>query len=390
MARWLSFSLFFVIVVSLIFGMHYYLWARLVRDPAFSPSTKRALTVLTWILGCSIPVAMLTNRLVRPELGVWWLKPAYIWIGASFLLFVSVLLFDAMRSLYQGVATLGGTTFDADRRQTLARLVGVAAAALGLGATVTAFKEAARMQVKRVDIPLRNLPAALEGTTIVQLTDVHVGPTIGRSFIEAIVNQVNALKQDNVAITGDLVDGSVEDLAHHVAPLGDIITRHGTFFVTGNHEYYSGAPAWCRHLGDIGIRVLRNEHVKVGAEGQHLHLAGIDDLHAGRFGELGHGANLPQAIAGRDPTLPLILLAHQPKVVLEAVKHGVDLQLSGHTHGGQLWPFNWLVKLQQPVVAGLERFGETLVYVSRGTGYWGPPMRLKAPPEITHIVLRRA
>lgn len=390
MARWLSFLLFFVIAVSLIFGMHRYLWVRLVRDPAFSPSTKRALTVLIWVLGCSIPFAMLTSRLVDPELSVFWLKPAYAWIGTSFLLLVSVVLFDLLRMGYQGVAALGGAPVDADKRQTLSRLMGLAAAALGIGATAAAFREAAQILVKRVDVPLKNLPAALDGTTIVQLTDVHVGPTIGRSFIEQIVNQVNALNPDIVAITGDLVDGSVEDLAYHVAPLGTIKSQHGTFFVTGNHEYYSGAPAWCQHLGEIGIKVLRNEHVKLGPTGQHLHLAGVDDLHASRFDEIGHGPNLPQAVHGRDPELPLILLAHQPKAVLEAVKHGVDLQLSGHTHGGQLWPFNWFVKLQQPVVAGLERFGETLIYVSRGTGHWGPPMRLKAPPEVTHIVLRRA
>jgi uncharacterized protein len=390
MARSLSFLLFFVIALSLIFGMHYYLWLRLVRDPEFSPTTKRLLTSLIVVLGCSIPVAMVTGRLVKPEIAGWWLKPAYVWLGASFLLLVSVLIFDLIRLGYHGIASLSGTPIDLARRQTLARLVGVAAAALGLGATATAFREAARIQVKRVDIPLKNLPLALEGTTIVQLTDVHVGPTIGRTFIEQVVNQVNALKPDIVAITGDLVDGSVADLAHHVAPLGDIKSQYGTFFVTGNHEYYSGAPAWCQHLSELGIRVLRNEHVKIGPLGQHLHLAGVDDLHASRFEDIGHGPNLPQAVEGRDPELPLILLAHQPKVVTEAVKHGVDLQLSGHTHGGQLWPFSWLVKLQQPVVAGLEHFGQTLVYVSCGTGYWGPPMRLKAPPEVTHIVLRRA
>lgn len=390
MARWLSFSLFIVVVLSLNFGMHYYLWARLVRDPGFSPRTKRLLTGLIWVLGLSFPVSMLTVRLVSPDVGVYWLKPGYTWVGVSFLLLVSVALFDLLRVGYKGILSIGGTKVDPARRQTLSRLVGAAAAALGLGATAAAFREAARLVIQRVDVPLKNLPPALEGTTIVQLTDVHVGFNIRREFIERVVEQVNALNPDIVAITGDLVDGSVEDLAHHVAPLGDIKSRHGTFFVTGNHEYYSGATAWCQHLTDMGMRVLRNEHVKLGPEGQHLHLAGVDDFQAKGFDDAGHGYDLPRAVQGRDPELPLILLAHQPKAVTEAAKHGVDLQLSGHTHGGQLWPFSWLVKLQQPVVAGLARFGETLVYVSRGTGHWGPPMRLKAPPEVTHIVLRRA
>lgn len=390
MARWLSFSLFLMVVLSLNFGLHYYLWVRLVRDPAFSPGVKRLLTTLMWILGASFPVAMVTMRFVHPDVGVFWLKPAYIWVGVSFLLFVSVAFFDLLRVGYQGIVSIGGTDIDPARRQTLSRLVGVAAAALGLGATGAAFREAARVVVQRVDVSLKNLPTALEGTSIVQLTDVHVGFNIRREFIQKIVEQVNALNPDIVAITGDLVDGSVEDLAPHVAPLGDIKSRHGTFFVTGNHEYYSGATSWCSHLTELGMRVLRNEHVKLGPEGQHLHLAGVDDFQAERFDDPGHAYDLPRAVQGRDPELPLILLAHQPKAVTEAAKHGVDLQLSGHTHGGQLWPFNWLVKLQQPVVAGLARFGETLIYVSRGTGYWGPPMRLKAPPEVTHIVLRRA
>jgi hypothetical protein len=234
---------------------------------------------------------------------------------------------------------------------------------------------------------LARLPKALDGLTIAQLSDVHIGPSLGSRFLKDVVRTVNELSPDLVAITGDLVDGSVEQLGGIVAELANLQSRHGTFFVTGNHEYYSGAQSWCDELSSLGIRVLRNERVAIEQDGHGFDLAGIDDAQAARFGN-GHGADLGRAILGRDPTRELVLLAHQPKAVVEAQEHGVGLQLSGHTHGGQLWPFNWLVKLQQPVVAGLEMIGKTWIYVSCGTGYWGPPMRLGAPAEVTQIVLR--
>lgn len=389
MARWISFAVFILVVTSVLGGMHYYLWARLVRDVGSSAPVKRALTWAVCGLAASIPLAMATSRLAPPHLSVWWVKPAYFWIGVSFLLLLAVLLFDLLRGAYNVASLLGGGT-DPERRQVLARLGGFAAAALGLGASGWAIREAAKIRIQRVEVALAKLPKELDGTTIVQLTDVHVGPTIGRSFIEELVKTVNELAPDVVAITGDLVDGRVADLRHHVAPLADITSTHGTFFVTGNHEYYSGAAEWCEHLqSELGVRVLHNEHVALGRDGHTFHLAGIHDYQASRFDE-GHGANLGKAVAGRDQDRALVLLAHQPKAIHEAVKHGVDLQLSGHTHGGQLWPFGWLVRLEQPVVAGLAKFGETLIYVSRGTGYWGPPMRLNAPPEVTYIKLRSA
>jgi predicted MPP superfamily phosphohydrolase len=243
--------------------------------------------------------------------------------------------------------------------------------------------------VKRVEVPLRRLPKNLDGTTIVQLTDVHIGPTIDRDFVEEVVFTVNHLTPDVVAITGDLVDGSVEMLRAHVAPLGKLATKHGVYFVTGNHEYYSGCNEWCAELERLGIRVLRNERVSIGSEAESFDLAGINDFQARRIpGET--GPDLGKALSGRDPERELVLLAHQPKAIHEAERLGVGLQLSGHTHGGQIWPWKFLVGLTQPVVSGLERIGSAFVYVSNGTGYWGPPMRLGAPAEITQVVLKRA
>jgi predicted MPP superfamily phosphohydrolase len=227
----------------------------------------------------------------------------------------------------------------------------------------------------------------MDGFKIVQLTDIHVGPTIGRGFVEELVSKVAALAPDVIAITGDLVDGSVEALREHVAPLADLRAKQGVFFVTGNHEYYSGVDAWIAELRRIGVRVLRNERVELrGKDGADaIDLAGIDDASA--HGN-GHGPDLEKAVRGRDPNRPLVLLAHQPKQIADAERHGVALQLSGHTHGGQIWPFSLAVLLQQPFVQGLHRRGDVQIYVSPGTGYWGPPMRVGTQCEITEITLR--
>ena len=216
-----------------------------------------------------------------------------------------------------------------------------------------------------------------------QLTDVHVGPTIGREFVASVVREANALAPDMVVITGDLVDGTVEQLRELVEPLRDLRAPDGVFFVTGNHEYYSGADAWIAHLTTLGIRVLRNERVRIRDA---FDLAGVDDARSRGLAP-GHGEDVPRALAGRDPSRAVVLLAHQPRTLKEAVAAEVDLQLSGHVHGGQMVPFNWLARLDQPVVAGLHLIEKTWVYVSTGTGYWGPPMRVGSGAELTRIEL---
>ena len=196
---------------------------------------------------------------------------------------------------------------------------------------------------------------------------------------------MNALEPDVIAITGDLVDGSVEELAEHAAPLAKLRAKHGVYFVTGNHEYYSGADEWIAHLRKLGMTVLRNERVRIGGE-EGFDLAGIDDHSSGGFGN-GHGSDLRKALEGRDAARACVLLAHQPRGIELADELGVDLQLSGHTHGGQMFPWNLAVRLQQPFVAGLHKLARAQIYVSKGTGYWGPPMRVGAPAEITEIEL---
>jgi predicted MPP superfamily phosphohydrolase len=260
--------------------------------------------------------------------------------------------------------------------------------ALTLVATLVGYANArGPARVRDVEVPIASLPSQLAGFTIAQITDVHVGPTIERRHVEALVATVNELDADLVAITGDLVDGSVAELAHHTAPLARLAARHGTFFVTGNHEYYSGVGPWIGELRRLGITVLVNEHVALEHQGATLVVAGVTDVSAHHFVPA-HRSDPQRALAGapRDAAVRL-LLAHQPRSAHAAERAGFHLQLSGHTHGGQFLPWNLFVRLQQPFTAGLARLGALWVYTSRGTGYWGPPKRLGAPSEITRLRL---
>ena len=272
---------------------------------------------------------------------------------------------------------------------------------LALLVTMLGFLNARRTPaIVRVDVPIKGLPPALHGFTVAQISDIHVGPTIKRDYLQRIVLKVNTLRADVVAITGDLVDGKVAELARHVAPLAGLRSRHGTFFVTGNHEYYSGAQAWIDELRRLGLTVLMNEHVVLhhghalqsdAQDDAHimapLVLAGVTDYNAHHFDEM-HRSDPSAALEGAPPAAPVrVLLAHQPRSAAAAAQAGFDLQLSGHTHGGQFYPWNLFVRFQQPFTNGLHKLQDLWVYTSRGTGYWGPPKRFGAPSEITAVRL---
>lgn len=376
------------VVISVVAGIHFYFWFRLVRQTQPSPPVRAWLTVGCIALAAVLPLSFIVVR--RLPLGGARVMAfaGFGWLGLMFLLLVALLTTELVRLALHLRARLGESgVIDTTRRTLISRWLatGAAAAAGALGAV--AIAKARALEVQEVAVRLRRLPRAHDGMTIVQLTDLHVGPTIGRAFVEDVVRRTNALVPDIVAITGDLVDGSVEDLREAIAPLGDLRAHHGVFFVTGNHEYFSGAEAWITELQRIGLRVLRNERVAIGGEGG-FDLAGIDDWSARRMRAAGHGPDLEKALAGRDAGRELVLLSHQPRSIAQAASLGVGLQLSGHTHGGQIWPFKYMVRLQQPYVAGLHRHGDAQIYVSPGTGYWGPPMRLGTRAEITRIVLR--
>jgi uncharacterized protein len=244
-----------------------------------------------------------------------------------------------------------------------------------------------RPRVVHVDIPVTDLPQALHGFSIAQISDVHVGPTIKRGFVEEVVARVNGLKADLIAVTGDLVDGSVQQLSPHTAPLAGLAARHGAYFVTGNHEYYSGERAWTAEIRRLGLQVLKNEHVVLRHNGASLVLAGVTDLSAHHFDAAEHSDPAAALRGAPADAGARILLAHQPNSARAAASAGFDVQISGHTHGGQFWPWNLFVRFFQPFTGGLYRLKNLWVYVSRGTGYWGPPNRFGVPSEITRIRL---
>jgi len=391
MPRMLQLAIFITVVLAVIGGSHYYLWARLVRDPGINPPWR---WVATWgliLLAVSVPASILLSRVLALPVAkvVLWLP--YVWMGALLYLVSFLAVADLARLFVWLVPKLARGTYplaDAGRRLLVSRIL--AGSALGVSAILVAIAIWGAMrapEVKRIRIELPNLPAALDGTTIVQISDLHLGPTLQREWLEDVVRRTNELKPDLVAITGDLVDGSVDQLRDVVAPLRGLQARYGVFFVTGNHEYYSGVAAWLEEVERLGIRVLHNRSVPIGGPEASFDLAGIDD--AGATGMApGHGPDLGAALAGRDPSRALVLLAHQPRGVDEAAAAGVGLQLSGHTHGGQLWPWLYMVRLAFPYASGLHLHeGKTWVYVTDGTGFWGPPLRLGTTPEITLITL---
>ena len=377
--------IFLGIISGITLGTHYYLWARLIRDPMWPSPWRQVATIALVLLALSIPASMMAWRTLPRNVAIPVSWVGYVWMGSMFLLLV--LLWGGELARWSWVKYASFASVNSGRREFLAQLLAGGAGAFGVALSGWGVWSAIRpVEVKRVAIRLEKLPQSLNGLRLVQLTDMHVGLTIGADFVQDVVRKVNALEPDIVAITGDLIDGSVEDLGHAIAPLGEIRAKLGTYFVTGNHEYYSGADPWLSFLRGIGIRVLRNEHVELVKDGEAIHLAGVDDWTAHQFGN-GHGADMARAMQGRDSTKPVVLLAHQPVHFDEARAHGVDLQISGHTHGGQIFPFGFLTRLAQPFLSGLHARGDSQIYVSSGTGYWGPPMRIAAPAEITLIEL---
>lgn len=369
----------------LVLLLHLYMGWRLVPDMPFGVPGVVA-TVLLLALSLSVlPFAEYARRNKQNPC-------ADHLAGAGFLamgFFSSVLMLTLLREvvLLSGYAA-SGSLIDAAAFQQLHAWSAAAVPVLAVLITMVGFVNARRRAgVREVEVPIAGLPESLRGFSIVQITDIHVGATIKHGYVSRIVDAVNTLEADMIAITGDLVDGSVGRLAPHTQPLGRLSARYGTFFVTGNHEYYSGAHAWIAEMRRLGLSVLLNEHVVLEHFGESIVVAGVTDLSAHHF-DPAHRSDPVAALAGAPEKAAVkVLLAHQPRSAFAAAKAGFHLQLSGHTHGGQFFPWNFVVKLLEPFAAGLHRLDGLWVYVSRGTGYWGPPKRFGAPSEITHLRL---
>ncbi|MFF3840357.1 metallophosphoesterase [Streptomyces sp. NPDC001930] len=417
------FLLVLIVVLALLGAVHWYVWRRLVRDVTTRGSLPRRLgTVAVVVLPLLSFAALASSRAGAPfvlqQVVAW---PGFLWLALLLYVTLALAVGEAVRPLLlrrldrraragapaaapvaapepvpvpeharsapeepaeAAPQSATATPGEVSRRLFVSRVVGGAAVAAAVGTVGYGTYGVLRgPRVKRVTVPLAKIPRAAHGYRIAVVSDIHLGPILGRAHTQRIVDTINSTQPDLIAVVGDLVDGTVENLGSAAEPLARLRARHGSFFVTGNHEYFSGADAWVDHVRELGLRPLRNERLEIAAG---FDLAGVDDV-AGE--SEGQGPDFGRALGDRDRARAAVLLAHQPIVVHDAVRHGVDLQLSGHTHGGQLWPGNYLAELANPTVAGLERYGDTQLYVSRGAGAWGPPVRVGAPSDITVVEL---
>ncbi|MFF7654937.1 metallophosphoesterase [Streptomyces sp. NPDC007983] len=418
------FILIALAVVGLLVGVHWYVWRRLIRDTtAPGGRARRTGTAAAFALPLISVGALVAGRTGVPfpiqRVLAW---PGYLWLALLLYLTLALLVGEAVRPLLSawlkrraaaetvpapppapapvpaaapgGAAAMtaeapeaAGTPESPEPVRTPSRRLFVART-VAAGATVAAagtvgygtYTVLRGPRVKRVTVPLAKLPRRAHGFRIAVVSDIHLGPVLGRSHTRRVVETINRTNPDLIAVVGDLVDGSVADLGPAAEPLRGLRSRLGSFFVTGNHEYFSGAREWVDHVRELGVRPLENERVEL----PWFDLAGVDDV-AGE--DEGQGPDFDRALGDRDRARASVLLAHQPVVIDDAVERGVDLQLSGHTHGGQLWPGNYVAELANPTVAGLERYGDTQLYVTRGAGAWGPPVRVGAPPDVTVVEL---
>ncbi|MEM7413129.1 MAG: metallophosphoesterase [Myxococcota bacterium] len=384
--RALAMGVFAVLGVGFLHLTHRYLYQRLVVDPGWGGSWETWGALIVTGLGALLVLQPIAERTLPHRLGRFIAWPASVWMGAGFWLLLLLFATDAALWVV-GSEAHAASQASVVSNGALWRAVfvgGVTAVALGFGLR----SGLGGPELRRETFEIEAWPAALDGFRIVQISDIHIGPILDRRFSASLTTRVNALDPDLVAVTGDLVDGSARWLAEEVAPFAGLRGRHGVFFVTGNHDHYSGAQAWVDEVEALGMRPLRNERVEIGTDAASFDLVGVDDHHAHFVGD--GREDLMRALEGRDPDRAAVLLAHDPATYKAARHEALDLQLSGHTHGGQLWPFVYFVRLATRYVAGRYREGRAHLYVSRGTGFWGPPIRFGAPAEITEITLRCA
>jgi hypothetical protein len=401
--------MFGVMLSAVVALMHLYIWKRLVKDTVRPGRLRRALTVVVVVLAVLVFATLVLPRVIGAGASTWFAWPGYIWFGLVVYLFLALAVLELPRLALRGwvrrkpleataMAPAGAAVEPAttpeepsatpgvSRRLFLSRGAGLVAGAASVSLVGVGMANAlGPPDLLRVPVRLPKLDPAFDGFRIAVVSDIHLGPLSGRAHTERIVRMINATSPDLVAIVGDLADGTVAELGSAAEPLRDLVSREGTFFVTGNHEYYGEPDVWLRELDRLGLHPLRNENTVIRRGGAAFDLAGVNDIAGRSFDD---GPDFERALAGRDTARPTVLLAHQPVQVTEAARHDVALQLSGHTHGGQIWPFHLAVPLAQPAVSGLSTVDGTQLYVTRGAGFWGPPVRVGAPPDITVISLQ--
>lgn len=380
--------MWFLTFLAVWFGGNAYVGWRLIGPSGLTPEVRTAAWIALGVLAIHLPVSfMAARRLASSRLVRALRQPGFHWISAMGLAAPLVAARDLAWLGWLGLARAG---FAAEPPAEMLRVSG-ALIALAVPALMgVGWVQATRTpRVKRVTIPLAGLPPALDGFRIVQLTDLHAGPTVSAEFIANVVETANALRADLVAVTGDLADGDPLELEPRLAPLRALRARHGAFYVTGNHDYYHAPDRWIPAIPRFGLTLLENAHAMIAHDGAHLLVAGVPDQAAA---EGGHGPGPDPALArrGADRADATLLLCHRPDHAPAAAIAGYDLQLSGHTHGGQFFPWRLVTPHVFRHPWGLHRVDRMWLYVSRGTGYWGPPNRLGVPSEITLLELRRA
>jgi predicted MPP superfamily phosphohydrolase len=390
--------MFFAILSGLLGLITLYLWKRLVKDTTGPGRARWVLTAVLVVLTALLVATLTLPRVIGVTASTWFAWPGYLWFALVVYLFLTLLVLEPVRLALRGwrrrppsaesdAEDSPATSSAVNRRVFLARASAAAAGAASVG--VVGFGVATALgppDLLRVPVRLRRLDPAFNGFRIAVVSDIHLGPLSGRAHTERIVRMINETEPDLVAIVGDLVDGTVEELGPAAEPLRDLHSREGTFFVTGNHEYFvPDTLSWLRELERLGVQSLRNQNTLIRRGTGAFNLAGVNDLAGVSRSD---PPDFDRALAGLAPSRPTVLLAHQPVQVAQAAARGVDLQLSGHTHGGQMWPFHYVVRAVQPSLAGLSSVDDTQLYVSRGAGFWGPPVRVGARPDITVVSLQ--